>query len=432
MKKLYIKWTEYNLPDFTAGENIDITNWVISAKNVFIITDSDVTITTDDTKGVAPYNTSYGYTNIEINANAGIKWIEWAVYSFFCNSTWGVSANRNFRIRIGNSGDWIPIFWSSTSILWAHSYFVATQTRLFVYKTTTDAVWLHMINDTTYSAMSVSEWKTATATSSRVMRADYLKQIIQYQAVNDTAYASSWNWVTTQAPSKNAVYDKISAMDTTIAWKQSALSTQTAYTSKGTATKVPTITTNNLWQVTGISETSITFPVTSVNGNTGAITWLQTTWNLKTSLSDNSDTYYPSQKAVKTAVDWKQATLVSWTNIKTINWSSILWSGDLTVGTDYSRQTKTISSGNVEIWLRTIVDNPASNFTLTKPATLKDGEEYVLRTISWATAYTITLWTGFTNPRNVSLALSQRATDQFVFIAIGWELELQPLVATWS
>ena len=39
--------------------------------------------------------------------------------------------------------------------------------------------------------------------------------------VDDTAYASSWDWVTATAPSKNAVYDKISAMDTTIGWKQS-------------------------------------------------------------------------------------------------------------------------------------------------------------------------------------------------------------------
>lgn len=174
--------------------------------------------------------------------------------------------------------------------------------------------------------------------------------------VDDTAYANTWNWVTTKAPSKNAVYDKISAMDTTIgnkandsdvvkltwnqtvAWtktfstspvvpskstdaantdtaiateaqvykKQDKLTTQTAYTSKGTATKVPTITTNTLWQVTAITETSITFPVTSVNWSTWAVTWLQTTANLKTDLTDDSDTYYPSQKAVKTAVDGKQ------------------------------------------------------------------------------------------------------------------------------
>jgi hypothetical protein len=72
-------------------------------------------------------------------------------------------------------------------------------------------------------------------------------------------------------------------------------------------------------------------PVTSVNGSTWAVTGLQTTSNLKKSLSDNSDSYYPSQKAVKTAVDAKQATLVSWTNIKTINWNSILGSWNLTV-----------------------------------------------------------------------------------------------------
>lgn len=38
-------------------------------------------------------------------------------------------------------------------------------------------------SNTTYGAMSVSEGQTATATSSRVMRSDYLKQIIQYHAV---------------------------------------------------------------------------------------------------------------------------------------------------------------------------------------------------------------------------------------------------------
>ena len=48
-------------------------------------------------------------------------------------------------------------------------------------------------------------WDVASAVSSAVG-----------SAVSDTAYAASWNWVTTIAPSKNAVYDKINAMDTTI------------------------------------------------------------------------------------------------------------------------------------------------------------------------------------------------------------------------
>ena len=42
--------------------------------------------------------------------------------------------------------------------------------------------------------------------------------------------------------------------------KQNALATQTAYTSKGTSTKVAQITTNTLGQVTGITEVDIAFP----------------------------------------------------------------------------------------------------------------------------------------------------------------------------
>lgn len=79
-----------------------------------------------------------------------------------------------------------------------------------------------------------------------------------------TAAANTWTAIATEAQ----VYKK-----------QDKLTTQTAYTSKWTATKVPTITTNTLGQVTGITETSIAFPVTSVWGSTGAV-WLKTiNWN---------------------------------------------------------------------------------------------------------------------------------------------------------
>lgn len=164
--------------------------------------------------------------------------------------------------------------------------------------------------------------------------------------------------------------------------------------------------------------------------------------------------------ALETWLATKQDELVSWTNIRTINWTSILWNWDITTPTwipsqtweagkflttdwtyvswwtpswwaDYSWVTKTISWWTLEIWLRTIVDPPTSNFTLTKPATLQEWEEYVIRTIS-TTSYTMTLGTWFTNPRNVNTTLSANATDQYVFLAIWGELELQPLVATGS
>ena len=53
--------------------------------------------------------------------------------------------------------------------------------------------------------------------------------------------------------------------------KQNALSSQTAYTSKGTATKVPQITTNSLGQVTNVTEVDITYPteIPTQSGNSG-------------------------------------------------------------------------------------------------------------------------------------------------------------------
>jgi hypothetical protein len=385
----------------TAGENIKIASNVISANNVFIITESDVTVSTDPTKWVAPYNTSYGYTNIDISASAGIEWREWAIYTFVVNTEMVVaSAYRNVRVKIWTWA-YIPVMWT-TAALAGHSYFTKANTRQYQYSTKYESWWaLHLFTDsnTTYSAMSVAEWQTATATSVRGMRSDYLKQIIKYHSVDDTAYANTWDWVTDLAPSKNAVYDKISSMDSSIStinwkipsaatssnqladknyvndsinsvtayyitknaqgdqfathaeltaattfysgwvvrtptrndytivladedhdnattryiynsgweyqytvnetaltqaqldalnswitaakvstydgyasWKQDTLTTQTAYTTKGTSTKVPTITTNNLGQVTAITETDIAFPVTSVNGSTWAVT----------------------------------------------------------------------------------------------------------------------------------------------------------------
>ena len=84
---------------------------------------------------------------------------------------------------------------------------------LFYYDGTYYKCWSTSNNNTTYSAMSVSEWQTGTATTARTMRADRLKEIIKYHAVSDTAYASSWDWATDIAPSKNAVYDKIESLN---------------------------------------------------------------------------------------------------------------------------------------------------------------------------------------------------------------------------
>lgn len=62
-------------------------------------------------------------------------------------------------------------------------------------------------------------------------------------------------------------YPSSYALKEGLATKQGTLTTQTAYTSKGTSTKVPQITTNTLGQVTGITEVDISFPSPTVLTN---------------------------------------------------------------------------------------------------------------------------------------------------------------------
>ena len=89
--------------------------------------------------------------------------------------------------------------------------------------------------------------------------------------------------------------------------KQNALTTQTAYTSKGSATKVPQITTNTLGQVTGITEVTISQP--TVNNKTITFTQNWTTvWDITLNQSSNetiafTDTTYESKTAASAGTD---------------------------------------------------------------------------------------------------------------------------------
>ena len=72
-------------------------------------------------------------------------------------------------------------------------------------------------------------------------------------------------------------------------------------------------------------------PVQSVAGKTGAVTLDKSDVGLG-NVDNTSDADKPISTATQTALNAKQATLVSGTNIKTINGSSLLGSGDITVG----------------------------------------------------------------------------------------------------
>lgn len=112
----------------------DIVINIEGKRSYFPITEDMVTVVQNATKGVAPYRTSYGTTDITIAADAGVEWVEGAAYMFVVDTTMVVaSAYRNVRVRIGD-GAWIPVMTGTNDILAGNSYFTKNVTRMYIYK----------------------------------------------------------------------------------------------------------------------------------------------------------------------------------------------------------------------------------------------------------------------------------------------------------
>lgn len=139
--------------------------------------------------------------------------------------------------------------------------------------------------------------------------------------------------------------------------KQDALTTQTAYTSKGSATKVPQITTNTLGQVTWITEVTITQP--TVNNATLTVTQ---NWTSKGTFTSNAssdvtialtDTTYES----KTAASWGTAVSLVTT------WEKYTWNNKAS-SSDIWNATITFKQGTSSTTIWTLTTNQSSAGTL--------------------------------------------------------------------
>ena len=267
------------------------------------------------TKDYVDWNVIHRWATAPDNPTEGMLWYDTTndQLKVYDGTNWNVTWKEYV------AWDWISINWTTISNTWV----------LSSNNTYNNVIYLSQAD---YEALQDKDPNTLYCTPEGTW----------ISVVDDTAYSSSWNWVTTLAPSKNAVYDKLNTMDTNISWKQ--------------------------------------------------------------------------------------PTLVSWTNIKTINWASILWSWDLIVSTwnmaysDFNFQSKAWTSITLDL-ASTIT--PSANFTVNAPAEIKDWQTYILRVNSWATAYTMTLGTNVTNPYDADITLTANWLDQFVFLAVWWKLELQ-------
>ena len=127
--------------------------------------------------------------------------------------------------------------------------------------------------------------------------------------VDDTAYASSWDWVTTLAPSKNAVYDKLESMATDISWKQDPI---IAWTNIQIAADWKTISATDTTYIAGtniqingttISATDTTYVASDFDiKDLADSTSLRTTWSWKQDAISDLSTIRSGAAAWATAV----------------------------------------------------------------------------------------------------------------------------------
>ena len=404
----------------TSWTGICIDSNKVNAQNLFIISEDDMCVTYTWEKWVAPYNTSYCYTNVCIDPNSWVKWIEWAQYMFNLNTKVATSACRNVRLKIG-SGDYIPLMGTSSAAAWS-SYFVKSAIRPFQYSTKYISTWwLHVASDTntTYSAITCAEAVTWTCTCVRWVAASTLKNIVPALSVDDTAYASSWDWVTTKAPSKNAVYDKISTIDTCLSW----LCTVATTGKYCDLTWQPTIPTDNCQLANSCWYTTCTGTLTSSSLKT--INWCCIVWSWDVCIQwwVTSVNWCTWAVNVCEVPSWWSTWQVLQKTDSWCNWATISLNAWDMCYSDYNWASK--SWATVTLDLNSTI-TPSANFTVNKPSTIKEWQTYVLRVNNWSTAYTMSLGTGISNPWGTDLTLTPSGTDQFVFLATSSStLELQ-------
>ena len=177
---------------------------------------------------------------------------------------------------------------------------------------------------------------------------------------------------------------------------------------------------NNVWLESWNSISSISFGTdtyTEVPANLGLYTYWTSPARFSIEFSNvpTDASVYSLTIDSSTSAWWNQKV---WTKI----WETSVNAWDMLYA-DFNWVTKTWNS--ITLSLNSTI-TPSANFTVNAPATIQDWQIYILRVVSWATAYTMTLGTWITNPYSTSTTLTANYTDQFVFQAIGWSLELLP------
>ena len=168
--------------------------------------------------------------------------------------------------------------------------------------------------------------------------------------INDTAYWAGWDADTTHAPTKNAVYDKLNSMDTTISWKANSADLWTAAAcNTGTSSwNVPILDSN--WK---LSQTVLpwvaltdTFTVTNKSDLTSLSSAQQ--WDIGI-VTAESKTYVLSADPYSTAANWKEILApTGWvTSVNSQTWAVTLDADDIS---DSTTTNKFVTATDKSTW----------------------------------------------------------------------------------
>ena len=205
-------------------------------------------------------------------------------------------------ISVGSTTTWEP--WTNASVTnsWTSSAAVFNFTIPKGAKGDDGDDWA-AATITVWTTTTLPAWSSATVTNSWTSQ----DAILNFGIPKGDSWTGSWdvNWPASSTDWDIVLFDwatwkLIKDSSKKLSDYQTALTTQTAYSSKWTSTKVATITTNTLWQVTAVSETSIAFPVSSVNTQTWAVVLDAD------DISDSTTTNKFVTSAEKSTWSWKQ------------------------------------------------------------------------------------------------------------------------------
>lgn len=353
--------------------------WDMSYSDFYWDTESWASITLSLSTEISPT------ANFTVNAPVTIE--EWQVYILRVTN-WATAYTMTLWTNISNTQ------WTDTTL-------TANATDMFVF------LWVWWVLELQKEMDKVTVVDNLTSTSStdalsanqgRLLNTALWNKL-DTSALDNTAYWSSWDWDTTHAPTKDAVYDKFETL-----WTASTKNTWTS------SWNVPVLDVNGKLNKSTLPWVALTdtFTVSTSSDLTNLSSAEQ--WDLAIVTSENK-TYVLATEPYSTAANWKEILSPTWwvTSVNSQTWAVTLDADDIS---DSTTTNKFVTATDKSTWsgkqdALTLPWSPTSWHLVTWWAnnkTLADGwavptwvpavwtNWQVLTVVSWAAAWANATW----------------------------------------